>query len=182
MIHILWALWVLLQGVSCWVWPCSLSSCLFSVLFVIVIISLEEAKAGLYDSRAFVCLSDLFLTHLSRRLTRWAYSISMVRLPSVVVRCRRRPSSTLSNLNISEASLPILIKFYDSITGVGERLHKVYGPMDQNSGFYGNRKPPLTSNGENDVSTFVILLQYVFCDNKRTELKNHYGIRTVICN
>ena len=41
-----------------------------------------------------------------------------------------------------------------SITGVGERLHKVLGQLDQNSGFHGNRKPPLTYNGENDVSTF----------------------------
>ena len=28
-----------------------------------------------------------------------------------------------------------------SITGVGERLHKVWGRLDQNSGFHGNRKP-----------------------------------------
>ena len=28
------------------------------------------------------------------------------------------------------------------------------GRLDQNSGFHGNRKPPLTYNGENDVSTF----------------------------
>ena len=35
-----------------------------------------------------------------------------------------------------------------------ERLHKVLGRLDQNSGFHGNRKPPLTYNGENDVATF----------------------------
>ena len=40
---------------------------------------------------------------------RFLASIPMVRRPSVVV---RRTSSTLSNLNISEASWPILIKFY----------------------------------------------------------------------
>ena len=46
-----------------------------------------------------------------------------------------------------------------SITGVGERLHKVFlGRLDQNSGYHGNRKPPLTYNGENDVSTFSRLL------------------------
>ena len=42
-----------------------------------------------------------------------------------------------------------------SITGVGERLHKVLevlDRLDQNSGFHCNRKPPLTYNGENDVS------------------------------
>ena len=47
-----------------------------------------------------------FLAHLSRRLTRWAYSIAMVRRPSVVVCRRLSSSSTLSNLYISEASWP----------------------------------------------------------------------------
>ena len=67
----------------------------------------------------------LFLAHLSRRLTRWAYSIPMVRRPYVVVRRRGPSSSTLSNLNISEASWPILIKFMCSITGLEQRLQKV---------------------------------------------------------
>ena len=31
---------------------------------------------------------------------------------------------------------------------------RFWGRLDQNSGFHGNRKPPLTYNGENDVSTF----------------------------
>ena len=43
--------------------------------------------------------------------------------------------------------------FMCSIIGTGERLHKVWGRLDQNFGFYGNKKPPLTYNGENDVST-----------------------------
>ena len=30
----------------------------------------------------------------------------------------------------------------------------VLGRLDQNSGFHGNRNPPLTYNGENDVFTF----------------------------
>ena len=30
------------------------------------------------------------------------------------------------------------------------------GRLNQNSGFHGNRKPPLTYNGENDVSTFSL--------------------------
>ena len=47
------------------------------------------------------------------------------------------------------------------ITGVGERLHKVLGRLDQNSGFHGNRKPPLTFNGENDVATFSRLLDVI---------------------
>ena len=40
-----------------------------------------------------------------------------------------------------------------SITWVGERLDNVWGRLVQNSGFHGNRKPSLTCNGENDVST-----------------------------
>ena len=37
---------------------------------------------------------------------------------------------TLSNLNISESSWSVLIKFCLSIIGVGERLHKVLGQID----------------------------------------------------
>ena len=33
-----------------------------------------------------------------------------------------------------------------------------WGRLDQNSGVHGNRKPPLTYNGENGVSTFSRLL------------------------
>ena len=33
-----------------------------------------------------------------------------------------------------------------------------WGRFDQNSGVHGNRKPPLTYNGENGVSTFSRLL------------------------
>ena len=34
------------------------------------------------------------------------------------------------------------------------------GRLDQNSGFHGNRKSPLTHNGENDASTFSRLFLY----------------------
>ena len=99
----------------------------------------------------------LFLAHLSRRLTRWAYSIPMVRRPSVVV--RRRPSSSvvvhtfkLEYLWSQVANL-VHILFVASL-GWGKGCIRFWGRLDQNSGFHGNRKPPLTYNGENDVSTF----------------------------
>ena len=38
--------------------------------------------------------------------------------------------------------------------GVGKGCIRFWGRLDQNPGFHGNRKPPLTYNGENDVSTF----------------------------
>ena len=38
--------------------------------------------------------------------------------------------------------------------GRGKGCIRFWGRLDQNSGFHGNRKPPLTYNGENDVSTF----------------------------
>ena len=38
--------------------------------------------------------------------------------------------------------------------GLGKGCINFWGRLDQNSGFHGNRKPPLTYNGENDVSTF----------------------------
>ena len=42
--------------------------------------------------------------------------------------------------------------------GVGKGCIMFCGRLDQNSGVQGNRKPPLTENGENGVSTFSWLL------------------------
>ena len=50
------------------------------------------------------CPLGYLLAHLSRRLTRWAYRMG---LEPASVR-----ASTLSNMNISETSRPIMIKFY----------------------------------------------------------------------
>ena len=38
--------------------------------------------------------------------------------------------------------------------GWGKGCIRFWGRLDQNSGFHGERKPPLTYNGENDASTF----------------------------
>ena len=38
--------------------------------------------------------------------------------------------------------------------GWGKGCIRFWGRLGQNSGFHGNRKPPLTYNWENDVSTF----------------------------
>ena len=38
--------------------------------------------------------------------------------------------------------------------GWGKGCIRFWGRLDQNSGFHGNRKPPLTYNRENDFSTF----------------------------
>ena len=54
----------------------------------------------------------VFLAHLSRRLTRWAYRMG---LKPASVRASMRASmraSTLSNMNISETSRPITTQFY----------------------------------------------------------------------
>ena len=42
--------------------------------------------------------------------------------------------------------------------GWGKGCIRFCSRLDQNSGFHGNRKPSLTYNGENDVSTFSRLL------------------------
>ena len=41
--------------------------------------------------------------------------------------------------------------------GWGNGCLMFWGRLDQNSGFHGNRKHPLTYNGENGVSTFSLL-------------------------
>ena len=42
--------------------------------------------------------------------------------------------------------------------GLGKGCIMFWGGLDQNFGVHGNRKPPLTYNGENGVSTFSRLL------------------------
>ena len=45
-----------------------------------------------------------------------------------------------------------------NISGVRERLHKVLVQIGSKLWFHGNRKPPLTYNGEYDVSTFFAIV------------------------
>ena len=80
-----------------------------------------------------------FLAHLSRRLTRWAYSIAMVRRPSVVV--RRRPHFQTC-ISLKPAGHP-RSNFMCSITGVGERLHKVLGQIRSKLWFPWQQKAPI---------------------------------------
>ena len=100
-------------------------------------------------------LEPKFLAHLSWRLTRWAYSIPMVRRLSVF----RRLSSVvvhtfkLEYLWSQLANLDQILCV--AILGWGKGCIRFWGRLDQNSGFHGNRKPLLTYNGENDVSTFL---------------------------
>ena len=65
-----------------------------------------------------------------------------------------------------------------SITGGGERLRNVRGRLDQNSDVHGNRKPPLTYNVENVVSTFSRLLlirSFLYFQLTRTCIKSRTG-------
>ena len=83
---------------------------------------------------------------------------------------------TLSNLNISEASQPILIKsFCVASLGVGKGHIMFWGRLVQNSGVHGNRKPPLTYNGENGVFTISRLLliwSFLYLQVTRTCIKS----------
>ena len=91
----------------------------------------------------FTCILKIFfmgrlLAHLSRRLTRWAYSIPMVRRrPSV----RRRPHfQTWISLKPVGQSWS---NFMCSITGMGERLHKVWGQIGWKLWFLWQQKAPI---------------------------------------
>ena len=62
-----------------------------------------------------------------------------------------------------------------SITGVGGGCIRLWGRLDQNSGFHGNKKPTLTYNGENDVSTYSRLLlirSFLYLQVTRTCIKS----------
>ena len=58
---------------------------------------------------------------------------------------------------------------------VGKGCIRFWGRLDQNAGVYGNRKPPLTYNGENGVSTFSRLLliwSFLYLQVTRTCIKS----------
>ena len=117
-----------------------------------------------------------FLAHLSRRLTRWAYSIPMVRRPSVV----RRTSSVVFVHTVKLEYLWSQLANLDYILcvaslGWGKGCIRFWGRLDQNSGFHGNRKAPLTYNGENDVSTFsrlFLIRSFLYLQVTRTCIKS----------
>ena len=123
--------------------------------------------------------SSVFLAHLSRRLTKWAYSIPMVRRPSVVrpsssvfVRRRRPHFQTWISLKPVGQSWS---NFMCSITGVGKRLHKVLGQNGSKLWFPWQQKAPLTYNGENDVSTFswlFLIWSFLYLQVTRTCIKS----------
>ena len=59
--------------------------------------------------------------------------------------------------------------------GVGKGCIMFWGRLDHNSGVHGNRKPPLTYNGENGVSTFSQLLltrSFLYLHVTRTCIKS----------
>ena len=59
--------------------------------------------------------------------------------------------------------------------GMGKGCIMFWGRLDQNSGVHGNRKPPLTYNGENGVSTFSRLLlirSFLYLQVTRTCIKS----------
>ena len=79
-----------------------------SALVKMLIFSTHSMKYIWYSPKKSKCPLCIFLAHLSRRLTRWAYRMGLE--PASVRPCVR--ASTLSNMNISETSRPITIKFY----------------------------------------------------------------------
>ena len=58
--------------------------------------------------------------------------------------------------------------------GLGKGCIRFWGRLDQNSGFHGNRKPPLTYNGEN-ISTFsrlFLIRSFLYLQVMRTYIKS----------
>ena len=62
-----------------------------------------------------------------------------------------------------------------SITGMGERLHKVLGQIGSKLWFPWQQKPPLTYNGENNVFTFswlFVIWYFLYLQVTRTCIKS----------
>ena len=116
------------------------------------------------------------LAHLRRRLTKRTYSIPMVRRPSV--RHCHPPSSIVHTFKLEYlwsqlANLDQIL--YVSSLRWGKGCVRFWGSLDQNSGFYGNRKPQLTYNGENDVSIFsqlFMIRSFLYLQVTRTCIKS----------
>ena len=92
------------------------------------------------------------LAHLSRRLKLEYLSIQLVNLDQIL--------------------------FVASL-GWGKGCVRFWGRLDRNSGFHGNRKPPLTYNGENDVSTFSLLFlirSFLYLQVTRTCIKSQTSL------
>ena len=143
------------------------------ILYLWILVRQRPVALNRCGMSGYIC----FLAHLSRRLTRWAYSIPMVRRPSVV---RRRPSSSVVVHTFKLEYLWRQLANLDQILcvaslGWGKSCIRFWGRLDQNSGFHGNRKPPLTYNGENDVSTFSRLFfirSFLYLQVTRTCIKS----------
>ena len=97
-----------------------------------------------------------------------AYRIPMVRHPSVIVHTFKL-EYLWSQLAKSWSN------FMCSITGMGERLHKVLGQIGSKLWFPWQQKPPLTYSGENNVSTFSRLFfiwSFLYLQVTRTCIKS----------
>ena len=61
--------------------------------------------------------------------------------------------------------------------GWGKGCIRFWDRLDQNSGFHGNRKPPLTYNGKNDVSTFSRLFLMLAGNEDMHKISNKFEFR-----
>ena len=90
----------------------------------------------------------IFLAHRSWRLTRWAYSIArLCRPPSSVVH-------TFEQLYLQEQLANFSHILSVASLGWGKDCIRFWGRLDHNCGYHGNRKFPLTYNGQNGVPAF----------------------------
>ena len=126
---------------ACWTGEWSLS-------FGQLVLFVQEIQP--HSSLRTICLSTIrlkmsTLAHLSRKLTRWADSIAKHRCPSVCPHFRTR-------ISLRPVSLT---KFHVYHLWRGNNNIRFWDRSNQICGYHGNRKLPLTYNGENDVSTLA---------------------------
>ena len=104
---------------------------------------------------------------------RWAYSIPTVCRPSVVVLHTFKLEYLWSQL----ASLDQILCV--ASLGLGKGCIMFWGRLDQNFGIHGNRKPVLTYNEENGVSTFsqLLLIQsFLYLQVTKTCIKSRKSV------
>ena len=97
----------------------------------------------------------------------------MVRCPSVV-HCRPHFQTWISLKPVGQSDQILCV----ASLGWGKDCIRFWGRFDQNSDFHGNRNPPMTYNGENNVSTFsrsILIRSFLYLQVTRTCIKSQTG-------
>ena len=136
-------------------------------------------KWCLHASSSFLIESSKLLvtrTGIKAQTSLISGQFRLLTLELLALEWRKFCTFELDNLWVQLGSLDQILRV--ASLGVGKGCIMFWVWLDQNSGVHGNRKPPLTCNGENGVSTFsqLLLIQsFLYLQVTRTCIKSRTG-------